>query len=290
MLHRASTNGGGLLQSRNYAPTGRLATHIRRHYVFEAPLPPESVIEDRLISENAFVRILIRGDWAGETSPGNWVGAGPVVLFGANGKPFPVRVKGPFAVAGFAIRPSAWHCLFSEPATTFADRMVPLSVAWGEVADRLWDEIRAAPDDLAIVGAMERAIKRQLDKIGRPDADEKLARFETIARTVSTARVDEIAPALGLSVRQFERRCLAGFGLSPKAVLRRSRFLDMASAYRGFTAPGEARLAELRYFDQSHLNREVRHYTGRTPGQFARAYTPLFDAGLVLREQGKALP
>jgi len=42
----------------------------------------------------------------------------------------------------------------------------------------------------------------------------------------------------------------------------------------------------LRYFDQSHLNREFRHFFGMTPGQFEKATTPLFTAGLKLRADG----
>jgi AraC-like DNA-binding protein len=45
----------------------------------------------------------------------------------------------------------------------------------------------------------------------------------------------------------------------------------------------------LRYFDQSHLNREVRRYAGMTPGAFQKAAMPLFTESLKLREEGKTL-
>ncbi|NCW26137.1 MAG: helix-turn-helix domain-containing protein [Betaproteobacteria bacterium] len=97
------------------------------------------------------------------------------------------------------------------------------------------------------------------------------------------------AKLLGLSQRQLERRCLISFGLSPKAVLQRCRFLDMAAAMRGLSRADEAELAALRFFDQSHLNREFRRYTGMTPGAFQRLQSPLFTASLELRETGKPL-
>lgn len=278
-----------MLLSRNYPPSAALAPYIRRHYVFEAALPPDFTLVDQLLSETAFVRILLRGDWQAETAPGYWTSAGPVVLFGANGGPFRVRVKGPFTVAGFAIRPGGWRSLFARPAADYADQMLPLGTAWGDVADTLWEDCCAAPDDEAIVAAMELGVSAQLDRVGLRRHDREMARFEHVARMDSTVRVEDVAAELGLSVRQMERRCLASFGFSPKGVLRRSRFLDMAAAMRGFSTPSQEHLAELRYFDQSHLNREFKRFTGLTPKIFRESSTPLLTAGLKLRAEGDDL-
>jgi len=248
--------------SRNYPPSAELAPYIVRHYVFEAGLPDDFVLTDRLLSETAFVRILIRGDWKAEIAPGYWAGAGPVVLFGPNEFPLRVRVKGPFTVAGFAIHPGGWRSLFDRSARDYADQMLPLSAAWGGIADRLWSEIQTAKDDAELVAAMERAITAQLSWIGLNQPDPQMNAFAAIARSDSTIRID-----------------------GPKAVLRRSRFLDMATAMRGFSSPSEEQLAELRYFDQSHLTREFKRFAGMTPKAFQRAVTPLFTAGLNLRSQ-----
>lgn len=277
-----------MLLSRNYPPSPELAPYIARHYVFEAELPEDFTLTDRLLSETAFVRILIRGDWKAEIAPGYWASAGPVVFFGPNEFPLPVRVKGPFTVAGFAIHPGGWRSLFDRSAHDYADEMIPLSAAWGRIADRLWADIQAATDDAGLVVAMEHAISSQLDWIGLRQPDSQMNAFAAIARSDSTIRIDDAAAQIGLSIRQLERRCLSTFGLSPKAVLRRSRFLDMATAMRGFSSPSEEELAALRYFDQSHLTREFKRFAGMTPRTFQRAVTPLFTAGLNLRSQAVA--
>jgi AraC-like DNA-binding protein len=277
------------LASRNYAPAEDLLPFVRRFYVFEAPLPKTSVIEDSLLAENAFVRFLLDGTWHMRDDSGNWINPGKALLFGANAKAMPVQVKGPFKFAGFAIRPSAWRSLIASPATEFVDKLLPLSIAWGPIADKIQKQIGAASNDEAIVEAMSSGIREQLKLIGRNKVDEKIARLEQIARLDSTAKIENVAAELGLSVRQLERRSLTAWGISPKTVMRRSRFLDMAEAMRGMSAPGGEMLATLRYFDQSHINREVRHFVGMTPGKFAKAVTPLFDAGLKLRVEGKAI-
>ncbi|MFN0045171.1 MAG: helix-turn-helix domain-containing protein [Sphingorhabdus sp.] len=273
--------------SRTYRPSADLAPFVRRFYVFEAPLPDAMVVEDFLLAETAFVRCLLRGDWAGETGPGEWGTAGKTVFFGANSKPFKVRVKGGFAVTGFAIRPSGWHVLFSEPHHMVADKMLPLQLLWGQLADKMFEDVAEAKDDAGQLQAMENAIRKRLALFQPCDADTQMARFEIIARTDSTIRIEEAASQVGLSVRQLERRCLAAFGLTPKAILRRSRFLDSATAMRGFSSPSEGELGALRYYDQSHMNREFRRYTGMTPKVFASAITPLQTAGLKLREESR---
>lgn len=273
--------------SRTYRPSPELAPYIRRFYVFEASLPDDMVIEDFLLAETAFVRCLLKGDWSAETSPGEWTTAGRVPFFGANEHPFRVRVKGGFAVTGFAVRPSGWHALFGEPHHLYADRMLPLQQLWGDLADRMLAQMLKATHDAGQLAAMEAAIAERIALVQRPAADAEIAQFEVFARTDSTTRIEDAAARVGLSVRQLERRCRASFGLSPKAVLRRSRFLDTAAAMRGFSTPSDQQLHALNYFDQSHMTREFRRFTGMTPRRFANAQTPLQTAGLKLREESK---
>ena len=257
--------------------------------MFEADLPHDHVITDGLLAENSFVRILLRGEWSAELSPGVWTSKGNVILFGPNTKPLQVRVRGPFTVAGFAIRPSGWKSMFWESTTNFIDGFSELSNSWGDAAGPMFDAVNAAGDDAAKVAAMEAAINQQMDRIGPRHPDAEMAQFEQIARQDSTMKVEDVAGLLGMSVRQFERRCLATFGLTPKMVLRRSRFFDMAAAIRGFSSPSEHHLAALRYFDQSHLNREFRRFAGMTPRAFADLKTPLLTANLKMRAEGVSL-
>lgn len=274
-----------MLLSRTYRPSERLRPYIRRFYVFEAQLPDEFVIEDFLLAETAFVRCLLKGEWVGEIAPGEWSAPSRTLFFGSNELPLRVRVKGSFAVAGFAIRPSAWHCLANRPHNELKDKLVPMEEFAGLRASEMFAAVEAAKTDDEKVAAMESFIIDRIETVGRPEPDSAMAEFERIARTNSTIRVDAAAAQLGLTKRTMERRCKATFGLTPKAVLRRSRFLDLATAMRGFSEPSESDLAELRYYDQSHLTREFKRFTHMTPGQFEHAVTPLQTAGLKLRQE-----
>ncbi len=278
-----------MLGSRNYAPSNDLLPFIRRHYVFEANLPQNFSLSDNLLSETAYVRALVRGEWIGEIGPGVRGTVGSNLLFGGNSRALPVTVHGPFMVIGFGIRPSAWKALFRNPASQFTDQMVPLTSVWGEIADDMIAELLIAQSDEDRVTALERAVRRQLDSIGSWRTDQQVSHFEALARQESTMRIDEVCQLLDLSLGQLERRITRSYGLTPKTVLRRSRFLELASALRGMGAPDAAQLAALRYFDQSHMNKEFKRFLGLTPAAFRTAHTPLFDAGLKLRVEGLTL-
>jgi AraC-like DNA-binding protein len=277
-----------MLQSRNFAPSPDLAPYIRNHFVFRAPLPADMELVDPLLSETAMLRVLLQGDWAAEFTPGAWQSEGPAILFGNNARCFNVRVRGPFVVAGTAIRPSGWTALSDQKASVFADGMFPARVTWGDDADRLYAETVAAGEDTAIVAALENFWRAQLTKFGSADADPAMAAFEAITNRDSTMRVSDVAERVGLSARALERHSCATFGLTPKAVMRRSRFLDMAAAVRGISDPGDEERAALRFSDQSHLNREFRYFINMTPGAFEKASTPLMDAVLKLRQDRNA--
>jgi AraC-like DNA-binding protein len=278
-----------MLQSRNYVPSKDLLPFIRRHYVFEADMADDFAISDNLLSETAFVRTMLRGQWVGEIAPGVMGSAASDLLFGGNSRPFPVAVKGPFTVVGFGVRPSAWQALFREQARDLCDRMLPLSECWGDIACRMMEELYAARDDATRIAALEKAIRAQLSVIGRWGTDQQVGQFESVTRINSAAHIEDIARQLCLSLGQLERRVTATYGLTPKTVLRRSRFLELASAMRGLANPEDAQLATLRYFDQSHMNREFKRFVGLTPAAFRKAQTPLFDVGLKLRVEGLSL-
>ena len=136
-----------MMLSRTYRPSPDLAPYVRRFYVFEAELPDELVIEDFLLSETAFIRVLIKGDWSGEVAPQQWSRPGRALFFGANALPFKVRVKGSFSVTGAALRPSGWRALFHASHQEYADRLLRLDEVWHAPTGPLEDAMDNAADD-----------------------------------------------------------------------------------------------------------------------------------------------
>src|SRR3546814_65630 len=272
-----------MLMSRNYPPSAALRPLITQHHIISDDMPDDSQPTDQVLSEYAFVGIGQSGDCAIEVKPGIWQRSPDAVLLGSHSRAMRVRVKGPFRMAGIVIRPSGWRALFPAPAHEFADDVAPLAEIWGDAVKRLTERMPGLHSDQQIVDAMEAELKIQLSRIGSWCADPPMQAFEQIARHDCTRQVKDVAAELDLSERQFERQCLTSFGHTPKLVLRRSRFLDVAAVIRDMGSQSDEDSADLRYFDQSHRNRDFRRFIGMTPQTFAQTPTPLFTASLKLR-------
>lgn len=84
------------------------------------------------------------------------------------------------------------------------------------------------------------------------------------------AKIAEVAAAVGLSVRQLERRFRAAAGLTPKQFARLRRVRAAAVTLVKEERMGwAARAAETGFADQPHLAREFAAVTGRPPAAFA---------------------
>jgi AraC-like DNA-binding protein len=86
-----------------------------------------------------------------------------------------------------------------------------------------------------------------------------------VARASAGERVAAIAPAIGLSVRQLQRRSHDLFGYGPKLLARILRLVDALDLARGGTSLATV-AATCGYADQAHLADDVRALTGTTLG------------------------
>jgi len=95
------------------------------------------------------------------------------------------------------------------------------------------------------------------------------ATYSVLARTASMCCLD-LADEVGWSRRHLIARFRQQVGLPPKTLSRIVRFAGLARRLEAPDRPGLARLAtEAGYYDQTHLNREFREFTGTTPTSFS---------------------
>ena len=162
---------------------------------------------------------------------------------------------------GFGIRfhPGMAGAFLNVNAAEVTDRMLPLEDLWGRKAHDLAARMEGAPTISAAASILSAALptpQAAPDPVRRAIAEITTAHGEI--------DLDWVAGQANLSTRQFRRRCLDASGLTPKhlcRVLRFRRACALASA-----APDWAEIAaSVGYFDQSHLIRDFREFTGVTP-------------------------
>ncbi|MZD05153.1 helix-turn-helix domain-containing protein [Streptomyces sp. SID5785] len=162
--------------------------------------------------------------------------------------------------AGVRFAPGTAPGYLGVPAHELRDRRVDLADLWtASEARRITERIDAAADPGAALAA---EAVRIAGAAGPPDP----LLGHVVAALEAGSSVAGTAAATGLGPRGLHRRSLAAFGYGPRTlgrVLRLQRALALVRA----GVPLAETAARAGYTDQSHLTRDVRELTGRTPGR-----------------------
>jgi AraC-like DNA-binding protein len=163
------------------------------------------------------------------------------------------------STVGLRFHPGMAAAFLRVPAAELTDRVIPLEEIWGAAARELQsrlDHAVSAAERLAILGATVRPPASTPNPVQRA--------IETVTSSHGDIDLDWVARQAGMSERQFRRRCLEESGLAPKQLCRVLRFRRAcALGERGL--PWGLIAAEAGYFDQAHLIRDFREFTGVTP-------------------------
>jgi AraC-like DNA-binding protein len=173
-------------------------------------------------------------------------------------------------VVGVRFRPCAGGRVLGMPLSEIVNQRVPLSDLLrpaqlpppsGRLTAAL-DPAEAARRALAIAGALAAE--------GAPDP--AIARAAARLRNPA-ARAEAVAAEVGLSERQFRRRCQAAAGYGPKTLQRVLRFQRFVRLLDAAPAPPDlaAVAAQAGYADQAHLTRDCAALSGLTPARLGRA-------------------
>jgi AraC-like DNA-binding protein len=194
-------------------------------------------------------------------------------IAGPDTGPFRPASRPGTVIVGVRFRPSAGGLVLKLPLTEILNQRVPLDdllspAQLPPAANRLaatLDPAAAAGRVLAAAGALVAASAR----------DPAITHAATLLRNPA-ARAETVAAEVGLSARQFRRRCQAAAGYSPKTLQRVLRFQRFVRLLDAATAPPDlaAAAAQAGYADQAHLTRECASLSGLTPATLARLRRP----------------
>ena len=161
---------------------------------------------------------------------------------------------------GLRFRPGMARRFLAVEAAELRDRVIPLDSVMGRRAR----ELQSRLDGTASVDEWRRILSQGLSPVEEPVDPVHLA-IEAMTRAHGEVDIDWVADQAGMSARQFRRRCREESGLGPKHLARVLRFRRACQlAERGESWLRVA--VEAGYFDQAHLIRDFREFTGATPG------------------------
>lgn len=165
---------------------------------------------------------------------------------------------------GVRLHPYAAVAVLGRPVP-YLDGPVLLDDLWPrDAVDRLTGALRTSAASAHLIRAVTARVPRHPPD---PLVAAVVHRLAAGAPTVEAA-----ARAIGASDRTVRRRVRADTGLAPK---RLHEILRLRRALDALPANDLARTAlDAGYYDQAHLNRQVRALTGTTPGALAAARAP----------------
>jgi AraC-like DNA-binding protein len=158
---------------------------------------------------------------------------------------------------------------FEHPLHLFFGDIVALAdVSSPQLLSEIEDRLASAPSNAVRARLVDEFLCRSLRE-REPDSLVRKA-ASMIGRARGIVRIGALAKQLGISQDPLEKRFRRVVGASPKQLASIARFREVVSGFeRGETLTSLAHTAG--YFDQSHLIREFRAFTGEAPEAFLLA-------------------
>ncbi len=244
-------------------PSAALADYVTLFYWFRTDLP---VFEDVERADHAQIRFrLTPGSAEYRFADGKNQAVADAHIIGPTMGAFHARASGPVEVFGAGITPAGWAALFGVDASAAINRALNVADLFGAKAAHAIDWLRAAPD-LASKATCCEAILLGLLSTRRPRTIQFVRQVDAWLSEGTSPEIDALVRATGLSRRQVERKCRALYGAPPKLLARKYRALRVAVALVADDVSFDEAIGR-GFYDQSHMIREIKQFTGMTPGQ-----------------------
>jgi AraC-like DNA-binding protein len=171
--------------------------------------------------------------------------------------------NGPILTFGMGILPAGWARLVSIDASALTNQVVGGEQIFGHSVHDDVAALTAAPDFPARVEIANAFMAKKLTNHGTKHDGFIRAVEEWLLSTLSP-EIDALEAATGYSRKRLERLSNQIYGSPPKMLARKYRALRAATRIaKGETLPLD--LLSEGFSDQSHLIREIKHFTGHTP-------------------------
>jgi AraC-like DNA-binding protein len=253
-------------------PPADAAGLVHTFYIIETD---EARIEEAVPAYSAQLLIMVRGRVRFTFADGT-TGVSSTVFFNTpQMRSANCVLEGPVLQIGASLTHTAWQRLSNLPADEVHDRLLPAEavlsaeqIAALEAAAAACRDGQIAPEALCanlteVIAAAPYSLRADHQSV-----------VEAILRWLASdldPAISDLYASIGISPRQVQRICRRFFGVPPAQVLKRFRALRAAMLLAQPSVSQEVydRLMAT-YFDQAHLIRDIRRYTGKTPTQFRR--------------------
>lgn len=185
------------------------------------------------------------------------------LVIGEMRRPIALQSRGRVDLVGVRFWPGALRAFLAEPVSGLVDRVTgdaPLGTALARRISRTVHDAEPA-DRLRLLQA---ALASELQTQSLTD-DVVVTAVRALVHRQGRVRIDGLAEELGVSRRFLERRFVERVGIPPKSLANVLRFRRALSQIEARPDGWAEVSADCGYYDQSHLIRDFKRFTGFTP-------------------------
>ena len=249
-----------------HLPHPKLRNHIKCYWTVSISRPTETNKGHSFLAEGLELSFNL-GDPIGLLS----YGQGSSIAYrdcvcGPMTQPMRMRPTGRVELLGVCFRPGGAYAFFPYPAGELVDGRGGIEDFWGSkgslIGNGIRDECRTTEERIHL---LEHHFVDRLNKSPENDSTVAAAICE-IESHKGQVRICRLAKSVSLSSRQLERRFKERVGLSPKQLCRSLRFKNVFKVLAASSTDSWVSTAlKCGYYDQSHMIREFKHFTGVSP-------------------------
>lgn len=262
------------------APQDALTPFVSSLYRFEYR---GEAIKQPERADRAQFRVLLHGEGRYELIGGTACAMFPLTIMGPTTAPMYTIANGPLTIFGWGMTPAGWNALMGKAASDWVDKALDARSIFGDMFADLRQKLLDAPDLDAQFAIGQSAAATIFDAHDSVTLD-----FTSIVDKwlIDDAdhHIDALAAATKLSPRHLERLTKLYYGMPPRKLARKYRALRAAHRLATGDSLADTELG-LSFYDQSHLIREIKQFTGLTPTELKTGSSILTAA--TIRERGK---
>lgn len=183
---------------------------------------------------------------------------------------------------GVGITPLGWARMLARSASGFHNQIVPFaSVVGAGVVDHIVAELDGLRDEAAIARLMERLIAPLL--MFEHPQEATIRQLSSLLVTDGIIEIADVAARLDLPQPAIRRLSTQVFGMPPKLLLRRARFMRSFVALVVDSQAISYERIDSSYYDLSHFLRDAQTFLGTTPRRFLARETTFLRASMRAR-------
>lgn len=267
------------LHLREHAPVPALRGHVQRFWRLEGAC--EDVEAQLVVPDGCMGLVLNFGSPLEQVVAGGSAVARSNTLFiGEIRRPYTTRVRGELELLGVQFRPGAALAFVDAPFAELVDQLADETALRRSLAREIAGTVHGADREDRLERLQAALVSALAGRRERGPSQLVRAAVGMLATEESATRIEALADHLGVSRRQLERRFRAEIGVTPKTLAMVLRFRRVLDAIDRRSEDWPAIALRCGYFDQAHLIRDFKRFTGRTPGNLPVPGAPFTELRL----------